>query len=161
MALGPLVRNRMKKVTPDMEKGKKMTDQLSKNFKKSEFKCRDGTHVPDELMENLEELVENLQIIRDHIGVPMRIISGYRSPKYNRRIGGARKSQHMKAKAADIVVKTIKPVKMREIIIDLIKEGKIKKGGVGLYRSFVHYDTRGRNARWKGNGVKDYQGESK
>jgi uncharacterized protein YcbK (DUF882 family) len=151
----------MKKVTPDMEKGKKMTDQLSKNFKKSEFKCRDGTHVPDELMENLEELVENLQIIRDHIGVPMRIISGYRSPKYNRRIGGARKSQHMKAKAADIVVKTIKPVKMREIIIDLIKEGKIKKGGVGLYRSFVHYDTRGRNARWKGNGVKDYQGESK
>lgn len=151
----------MKKKAPDAEKEKKMTDQLSKNFKKSEFKCRDGTHVPDELMENLEELVENLQIIRDHIGVPMRIISGYRSPKYNRRIGGARKSQHMKAKAADIVVKTIKPVKMREIIIDLIKEGKIKKGGVGLYRSFVHYDTRGRNARWKGNGVKDYQGESK
>ena len=40
-------------------------DQLSKNFKKSEFKCRDGSEVPDELMDNLKDLVENLQIIRD------------------------------------------------------------------------------------------------
>jgi len=138
-----------------------MSNQLSKNFKKSEFKCRDGSHVPPHLMKNLEELVENLQIIRDHIGVPMHIISGYRSPPYNRKIGGARKSQHMKAKAADIVVKTIKPAELREIIIGLIKEGKIKKGGVGIYRSFVHYDTRGWNARWKGKGVKDYRGEKK
>jgi len=138
-----------------------MSNQMSKNFKKSEFKCRDGTNVPAELMDNLEELVENLQIIRDHIAVPMRIISGYRSPKYNRKIGGARKSQHMKAKAADIVVRSLKPVELREIIINLIKEGKIKKGGVGLYRSFVHYDTRGWNARWKGKGVKDYRGDNK
>ena len=39
----------------------------------------------------------------------------------------------------------------------LAKEGKIKKGGVGLYRYFVHYDVRGFNARWKGKGVKDYK----
>ena len=138
-----------------------MSNQLSKNFKKSEFKCRDGSGVPDKYMDNLIELVENLQIIRDHIKVPMHIISGYRSPKYNRKIGGARKSQHMKARAADIVVKSLKPTELREIILNLIKEGKIKKGGVGLYRSFVHYDTRGWNARWKGKGVKDYKGENK
>ena len=138
-----------------------MSKQLSKNFKKSEFKCRDGTDVPDDLMNNVRELVENLQIIRDNIEKPMHIISGYRTPKYNRKIGGARKSQHMKAKAADIVVKSLKPKELREIIIGLIKEGKIKKGGVGLYRSFVHYDTRGWNARWKGKGVKDYKGEDK
>ena len=135
-----------------------MTNQLSKNFKKTEFKCRDGSAVPEDLMSNLIELVKNLQIIRDHIGKPMHIISGYRSPKYNRKIGGARKSQHMKARAADIVVKNLKPQELREVIINLIKEGKIKKGGVGLYRSFVHYDTRGWNARWKGTGVKDYRG---
>ena len=135
-----------------------MSEQMSKNFKKGEFKCRDGTEVPDEHMDNLVELVENLQIIRDHIKKPMLIISGYRTPKYNRRIGGARKSQHMKAKAADIVVRGMKPTELRKVIVTLIKEGKIKKGGVGLYRSFVHYDVRGRNARWKGNGVKDYRG---
>ena len=134
-----------------------MSEQLSKNFKKSEFKCRDGTSVPCELMDNLNELVENLQIIRDYIKQPMHIISGYRTPKYNRKIGGARKSQHMKSKAADIVVKNMKPKELREIIINLIKEDKIKTGGVGLYTSFVHYDTRGWNARWKGKGVKDYR----
>jgi len=138
-----------------------MSNQLSKNFKKTEFKCRDGTTTPECLMDNLKELVENLQIIRDHIQQPMHIISGYRTPKYNRRIGGARRSQHMKAKAADIVVKGMRPPHLREIIINLIKEGKIKKGGVGLYRSFVHYDVRGRNTRWKGKGVKDYKGENK
>ena len=132
-------------------------DQLSKNFKKSEFKCRDGSEVPDELMDNLKDLVENLQIIRDAIGKPIRIISGYRSPKYNRKIGGARKSQHMKAKAADMVIKGMKPVEVHRIVTGLIKEGKIKKGGVGLYKYFVHYDVRGFNARWKGKGVKDYK----
>jgi uncharacterized protein YcbK (DUF882 family) len=132
-------------------------DQLSKNFKKSEFKCNDGSEVPDDLMDNVRELVENLQIIRDTIGKPIRIISGYRSPKYNRRIGGARKSQHMKAKAADMVIRGMKPVEVHRIVTGLIKEGKIKKGGVGLYKYFVHYDVRGFNARWKGKGVKDYK----
>ena len=134
-----------------------MTEQLSKNFKKSEFRCKDGTDVPDELMDNLKELVENLQIIRDYIGKPIRVISGYRSPRYNRRIGGARKSQHMTAKAADLRVSGMSPRELREVIIKLIKEGKIKKGGIGLYTSFVHYDVRGRNARWKGSGIKDYK----
>ena len=138
-----------------------MSIQLSKNFKKSEFKCRDGTGVPDELMDNLLELVKNLQIIRDHIDKPISVISGYRTPKYNRRIGGARRSQHMTAKAADLKVRGLDPKDLREIIIGLIKEGKIKKGGVGLYKNFVHYDVRGRNARWKGKGVKDYRGDNK
>ena len=134
-----------------------MSEQLSKNFKKSEFDCRDGSTTPEDLMDNLRELVENLQIIRDHIDRPMRIISGYRSPKYNRKIKGARRSQHLHALAADLKVNGLTPKELREIIVTLIKEGKIKKGGVGLYTSFVHYDTRGRNARWKGTGVKDYR----
>ena len=134
-----------------------MSEQLSKNFKKSEFECRDGSEIPEDLMDNLRELVENLQIIRDHVDKPIRIISGYRSPKYNRKIKGARRSQHMQACAADLKVSGLAPKELREIIVTLIKEGKIKKGGVGLYTSFVHYDTRGRNARWKGTGVKDYR----
>ena len=134
-----------------------MSEQLSKNFKKSEFKCRDGAIVPDELMDNLKELVENLQVVRDTIDKPVHVISGYRTPKYNRRIGGARRSQHMKAKAADIVIRGMKPVEVHKVVLQIIKEEKIKKGGVGLYKYFVHYDVRGFNARWKGKGVKDYK----
>lgn len=132
-----------------------MSENLTDNFKLSEFKCKDGTQVPEDLKENVQNLANNLQVLRDHIGKPIRVISGYRSPKYNRRIGGAKKSQHMFAKAADIKVKGMHPDEVREVILDLIKSGKMAKGGVGRYTTFVHYDTRGWNARWSGSGVKD------
>jgi len=106
-------------------------------------------------MENVELLCENLQVLRDHLGKPIRVISGYRSPKYNRKIGGARRSQHMLAKAADIKISGMTPAEVKAEIVALIKAGKMKSGGVGLYRTFTHYDVRGRNARWYGKGVKD------
>ena len=132
-----------------------MDKQLTKNFNLSEFRCKDGTDVPDEYMENVEKLATNLQVLRDHIGMPIVVISGYRSPKYNRRIGGAKKSQHMLAKAADIKVKGMHPDQVRNEILTLIKQGKMATGGVGRYTTFTHYDVRGWNARWSGSGVKD------
>ena len=132
-----------------------MSDRLTPNFVLREFRCKDGTDVPDDLMDNVKLLCENLQVLRDHIGKPIRVISGYRSPKYNRRIGGARRSQHMLAKAADIKVSGMTPSEVKEVIVQLIKEGKMHKGGIGLYTTFTHYDVRGRNARWYGKGVKD------
>ena len=135
-----------------------MSDKVTENFRLYEFKCKDGTEVPEDLLENVQLLCENLQVLRDHIGKPIRVISGYRSPKYNRRIGGARRSQHMTAKAADIKVSGMSPEEVKAVIVELIKEGKMMKGGVGLYRTFTHYDVRGRNARWYGKGVKDDRG---
>jgi uncharacterized protein YcbK (DUF882 family) len=107
------------------------------------------------MMDNVSLLCENLQVLRDHIEKPIRVISGYRSPKYNRRIGGARRSQHMLAKAADIKISGMTPSEVKQVILELIKEGKMMSGGVGLYKTFTHYDVRGRNARWHGKGVKD------
>ena len=129
--------------------------KVTANFNLSEFKCKDGTQVPVELMDNVTLLCENLQVLRDHLGKPVRVISGYRSPRYNRRIGGARRSQHMLAKAADIKVTGMSPAEIKREINQLIKAGKMMKGGIGLYRTFTHYDVRGRNARWYGRGIKD------
>ena len=129
--------------------------KLTENFSLHEFRCRDGSDVPEELMDNVLELAQNLQVLRDYVGKPIRVISGYRSPTYNRKIGGAKRSQHMVAKAGDIKISGLTPAEIKAIIVKLIGEGKMKKGGVGLYRTFVHYDVRGRNARWYGSGVKD------
>ena len=129
--------------------------KLEKNFNLSEFRCKDGSDVPEELLANVRKLAKNLQVIREHIGKPIKVISGYRSPSYNRRIGGARRSQHMLATAADIKVAGMSPSEVKAVIVGLIKSGKIDSGGVGLYKTFTHYDTRGRNARWYGSGVKD------
>ena len=131
--------------------------KLTENFSLYEFKCRDGSGVPEELMENVKELAENLQVLREYIQKPITVISGYRSPEYNKKIGGARRSQHMLAKAGDLIVKDMTPDEVKAAIVHLIKEGKMKKGGVGLYTHFTHYDVRGFNRRWYGSGIKDYQ----
>ena len=133
--------------------------KLTENFSLHEFKCRDGSVVPEDLMENVKELAENLQVLRDFIGKPITVISGYRSPSYNKKIDGARRSQHLLAKAGDLIVKDMSPDEVKSAIVHLIKEGKMKKGGVGLYTHFTHYDVRGFNRRWYGKGIKDYQKE--
>ena len=129
--------------------------KLTENFNLREFRCRDGSDVPEELLQNVQTLATNLQVLRDHLNIPIRVISGYRSKRYNRRIKGARKSQHMSAKAADIKIAGMSPSEVKAEIVKLIKEGKMASGGIGLYKTFTHYDIRGRNARWYGKGIKD------
>lgn len=125
--------------------------KLTENFSISEFRCKDGTDVPPELVDNVKTLAKNLQIIRQKIGKPLRVISGYRSPAYNKKCGGTKKSQHMQAKAADLRVSGMSSDELHEIIVGLIDDEKIMQGGVGKYPLFVHYDVRGRKARWKGS----------
>lgn len=48
------------------------------------------------------ELLAILECIRDAIGRPLRIVSGYRTPATNRAVGGARRSYHLSARAADL-----------------------------------------------------------
>ena len=131
--------------------------KLTDNFSLREFRCRDGSDVPEEYMDHVQELAENLQVLREHIQRPIIVISGYRSPTYNKKIKGARRSQHMLAKAADIIISGMTPEEVKSAIVELISEGKMKKGGIGLYTTFTHYDVRGFNRRWYGTGVKDSQ----
>lgn len=122
--------------------------QLSPNFTLEEFNCHDGTAVPAYLMPNLRELVANLQILRDELGEPIHVNSGYRTPSYNKKVGGKPASQHLLARAADITVKSKTPRQLAAVIERLIKAGIMKQGGLGIYPGFVHYDVRGTKARW-------------
>jgi uncharacterized protein YcbK (DUF882 family) len=123
--------------------------KLTPHFRRQEFDCHDGTIVPFALLNNVTRLAENLEVIRAEIGEPLYVNSGYRSPKYNEKIGGKDKSYHKKAKAADLTTKNKTPKQLFDVIEGLITEGKIVEGGVGLYAGFVHYDIRGTKARWK------------
>lgn len=125
-----------------------MNNQFTKNFNKREFNSKDGARMPASVIPNVRELAKNLQVIRDVIGCPLHINSAYRSPAHNKRIGGVKNSQHLLGKAADIVSRNHSPQQLYAIIEDLINQGKVKEGGLGLYNSFVHYDIRGVKARW-------------
>ena len=57
------------------------------------------------VIENLKALcMEVLQPLRDFLGKPVVISSGYRCAELNKAVGGVRNSQHMKGEAADIHV---------------------------------------------------------
>lgn len=123
--------------------------KLTKNFSREEFDCKDGTIVPNEYIPNVKELAKNLQILRDYIKEAVFITgSGYRTPSHNKKVGGAPKSQHLTASGADINAKNYTPKELAEVIKLLIEEGKMKEGGIGVYKGFVHYDIRGTKARW-------------
>jgi len=122
----------------------------TKNFDIKEFACKDGSPVPEKYYHNVYELMQNLQIIRDYFNKPIRINSGYRTEQHNqsKEVNGSKNSQHLLAKASDIVVKGVSPLEVYRTIEKLIQNGKIKQGGLGLYDTFVHYDVRGAKARW-------------
>ncbi len=131
--------------------------KLTENFSREEFDCNDGTVVPDKYMRNVQELADNLQVLRTFLGMPIDIDSGYRHPEYNKYVGGGTKSQHLLAKAGDMPCEDLNltPRQLARIIKGLIRIGAMKEGGVGIYpersdgsNNFVHYDTRGHKARW-------------
>ncbi len=124
--------------------------KLTKNFSLSEFECKSGAAVPDDLLPNIKKLAESLQVLRDDIGLPIRINSGYRSPEHNEKIGGVKNSQHTKGTAADIAISGVSPREIRRRLEILIKSGKMLQGGIGSYSTFTHYDIRGYKARWRG-----------
>ena len=122
--------------------------ELTKNFKLVEFKCNDGTEVPGEYLCNVSKVAQNLQVLRDYVKKPITINSAYRTPNYNRKIGGAVKSQHLTASAADIKIAGMTSKQVYDTIQTLISLKKMHNGGVGLYNTFVHYDVRGFPTRW-------------
>ncbi len=106
--------------------------------------------MPKEVFYNIVKLAIQLQVLRDYLGKPIKINSGYRSPKHNKAIGGVKNSQHVLGKASDIKVKGIKPEELALIIERLISDGEMLQGGIGIYNTFVHYDIgyNGKKRRW-------------
>ena len=114
------------------------------NFQVKEFACHDGTN--EILIDG--NLVRRLQDCRDKFGVTI-INSAYRTPEYNKKIGGATHSQHVLGKASDTVCKGTSPLE-----VAMFAEA-MGMGGVGLYSSFTHIDTRDIKARWDNRSGKE------
>ena len=125
-----------------------MRVQLSKNFYLDEFECRDKSDIPLKVFSNILELVEQMQKIRDILGKTITVNSGYRSPNYNKSIGGASRSQHILGKACDFTVKGLTPYQVADRLEDLMQGGSIINGGLGEYDTFTHYDIRNKPSRW-------------
>lgn len=93
--------------------------QLSPHFKLSEFECSSTarTHgirnkAPMSVIGNARTLcLEVLEPLRQHLGKPVIISSGYRCPKLNKLVGGAPNSQHLTGEAADLHTESLSELK--------------------------------------------------
>lgn len=122
--------------------------KLTNNFAIEEFASPDADYFPISVINNLFELAQNLEALRSRLGVAIYVNSGWRTVEHNRRVGGAKDSQHILGKAADIWSEIYSPKEIHEMIEQLINAGVMQEGGLGLYKTFVHYDIRGTKARW-------------
>lgn len=83
------------------------------------------------------ELVRTLKAIERHYGRPAVVTSGYRSPKHNRRVGGASGSRHTSCEAADIQIEGVSKWQLAKYLRSMPQ-----RGGVGTYchTESVHID---------------------
>ncbi|BDS05527.1 hypothetical protein NT6N_05670 [Oceaniferula spumae] len=115
------------------------------------FKYRSGVCSgvpPKRLWRNMLHTSKVANEIRERLGIRLETVaSAYRSPEYNALCPGAAKySQHTQNRALDLMY-ACPPKYAFDMACKLRDEGFFK-GGVGLYNSFIHIDTRGRNATW-------------
>lgn len=111
--------------------------KISDNFKLYEFECKDGSH--QVMVDPI--LLTKLQTLRMRLGRPITINSGYRNATHNKKVGGVANSQHLEGRAADIKVSGLTP---RQVAMEADKLGF---GGIKIYPTFVHVDTR--EGKWR------------
>lgn len=133
---------------------------VTDHFLWSEFHCHNGQEVPDAAKPHVQRLCASLELIRARWGGPLIVISGWRSPQYNRRVGGAKASRHVVGDAADIRPGEISRVSsLAELVARMLKNGELPQiGGFGIYPTWIHVDCRPRKANggvalWYGKGL--------
>ena len=134
--------------------------QLTKNFNLSEFlysKWFDKEtqalvikmyNETNSIQHNIQKLANQLQALRNEVGVPVIINIAYRPVFYELSKGRDGTSQHTLGKAADITAQGLKPKYVAAKIEQLINSGDMLQGGLSAYSTFVHYDIRKTKARW-------------
>ena len=126
--------------------------QLTKNFNLSEFlrsKWFDKEtqakvimlyNETNSIQHNIQKLANQLQTLRNEVGVPVIINIAYRPVFYEVSKGRDGTSQHTLGKAADITAQGLKPKYVAAKIEQLISSGDMLQGGLGVYPTFCHYD---------------------
>ena len=121
---------------------------ISKNFSYREFEnsaTADRLDICNVIVDvrvrnAIRALVLNvLQPLRDKLGRPLHISSGYRCPELNREVGGTPDSQHVRGEASDIYVLQKDGTRMPSVeLARMIDQLGLPYDQLILYPTFVH-----------------------
>lgn len=109
----------------------------------AELACKDGTAYPHRWRTTRAlALARAFEAVRAAAGNrPITVLSAYRTPEWNRKVGGARASQHTEGRALDLRP----PAGMSlEVFYRLARAEAEHAGirGISRYPTFVHIDVR-------------------
>jgi uncharacterized protein YcbK (DUF882 family) len=119
-------------------------EEFGRETRQRGYKVFAAVEYPKEwIATRLQPLCEALEVIRSALGdKSIHVGSGYRDRAYNQAIGGARHSQHMEGRAADIIVTGVTPADVHKCVYELYISKQLKIGGLGSYPTFTHVDLR-------------------
>jgi uncharacterized protein YcbK (DUF882 family) len=103
-----------------------------KHFKFEEFVKEEGGFIDS-------DLVLMLDMLRDAVGFPIIITSGYRSEQRNIEVGGAKRSYHLKGEAVDIATGHLAPSDVYKLLKYAFMIGF---KGIIVYPQHLHLDIR-------------------
>ncbi len=120
--------------------------QSTKNFRVNEFACKCGCG------ENKisQKVIDMVQKIRDRLGTPIRINSGYRCLKHNAAVGGVKNSKHALGLAADLSCKE-GAFLLFALIADMKVRGVLPELDYAILytqKNFVHVDCGGARSKF-------------
>ena len=102
---------------------------MYKYFKEEEFECPCCKENKTD-----SKLITLLDALRDDLGEPMVITSGYRCPEHNEAVGGSENSSHLKGLAADISCATSHDrFKLLSVLFKYFDR-------IGIAKTFIHVD---------------------
>lgn len=116
---------------------------------------------PGEYLRRIIRTAKLGQLLREEMGVPLRVGNGYRPTDYNKAVGGAKNSQHIYFRAADFDLfgehdtqHNRRRLYEAAVELHLTDRAKFLKMGLGLYSRHggrrVHIDTGHRYRYWGG-----------
>lgn len=92
------------------------------------------------------ELIRMVEEVARRFGRPLTVTSGYRDPAYNKKVGGAKKSQHMLGNAVDISGAEFTNEERKQLVAIASSVGI---NGIGVYNDkSLHFDARSYKAAW-------------
>lgn len=124
----------MKRMIKSYIMDKDANEKVGRHFKAKEFACKDGSQV----VFIDDHLVAILDILRYEVEKPVIITSGYRTPEWNKKCGGAKYSYHMRGMAADIRVDGMSAKEVANRLNEIVPN----ECGIIVYKSWVHFDVR-------------------
>lgn len=119
----------------------------------AELACHDLLQTPYPINwreDRAKKLAFAFEWVRQAIGgLPLFVVSGYRTPSWNAHVGGARYSQHVQGRAVDLSPpRGVSLDELHQIVLDVAHGVRYPYDdswlirGVGRYGTFIHLDIR-------------------